>query len=229
MKTLNYVALAFAVIGVLGCGGSNGSGEFHSPDLSSFFLQGPVKTVDNGTKVTFDEQGPVIEAEAEYTDPGEEPLVFRVEYDPSGNVVGGCSVERDDQGRLHWLGVSDGCSGEQGYHFEYENVEDGIMRYWYDMGYCTGTEYRVVTKADELGNPLQERTTAGDEVGECASVIDYEYLTFDSHGNWTERKAKVESTVTTYVFDWETGEDGEDEVEVSTEERTERRTISYYE
>lgn len=236
MKIRNILFLGIAAIGLVACGGKNGNSqqneEFRSPDLTSFFLQGPVKNfVDNENhQIAFDEQGRIVEAETGFTDIDGKPLVFRVLYDkiPDGTVVNGSIVKRDGKGRIIWLGWNNNsCSGEEGYHFEYEK-EEVLMRHWYDSGDCT-MPVTDVTKVDDNGNPLQEIYRYGDEEGDMESVIDYEYVTFDDYGNWIERKAKVQTTTTTYTWDEEKGEEGKSVVETQSSEKTEKRKINYYE
>ena len=86
-----------------------------------------------------------------------------------------------------------------------------------------------VKKTDENGNPLQEVCTYGDEEMCIESVINYEYTEFDEHGNWTERKLKVETTTTTYSYDMDSGDEDEGQVEKEFSEDTQTRTITYYE
>lgn len=232
MKTVNLLLAGLTVCSLLACNSNGGSAshsdEFHSADLSSFFLQGPVKTVDNGdgTHLTFDEQGRLIEAATGFSDAESgQPLVFKIVYDkmPGGTVLGGSIVRRDGEGRLLWVGYNgNGCSGEEGYHFEY--AAEG-MQYWYDTGECTGMIINEVLKTDSDGKPLQEKATYGDELGEAVTTIDYDYVSVDNHGNWTERKLSAQETETSY--DYEDG--GEEQVSTSTWESTQKRTITYYE
>ena len=222
----------FAIGLLMACGGNKQqySEEFQSSDLSTFFLHGPVKTLEcNGQSFAFDQQGRIIEAVPGYSNYDGQSVVIKVTYDldPNGVVVDGCPVRRDGEGRLLWIGFNDGCSGETGYHFDYLPA-NAYMSYYYDTGDCTGIEYIEVTSINDDGLPLQENSQSGDEQGSFESTCDYEYVSFDHHGNWTERKAKLTNRETVYVYDEETGTDGE-EVKTDTEEKTEKRMISYYE
>lgn len=232
MKTTKTVLAALALMGLVACEKGNKADEFHSPDLSTFFLQGHVQTLfDGSATITFDEQGRITNAETGLTDHMDKDLVFNVVYDklPGGSVVGGSPVKRDEQGRILWLGCNNmSCSGEEGYHFEYD-VEEAVMRYWFDTGWCYGQEVIEVKKTDENGNPLQEVCTYGDEEMCIETVIDYKYTEFDNHGNWTERKLKLETTTTTYSYDMDSGDEDEGQVEKETSEDTQTRTITYYE
>lgn len=220
---------------MVACGGNKEqkNEEFQSPDLSTFFLQGPVKSVtnDDGKTTTFDEQGRVIEAQTGFEYPDGNPFSFKVAYDEvsDGMVVGGDPVRRDSLGRIQWLGWNNNsCSGEEGFHFEY-GVEDVIMTSWYDYGECYGSEITEVIKVDDKGNPLQEKSQYGDEEGGEESVIDYEYVTFDNHGNWTERKVKIQTNKYTIAWNEKKGEDITIESPTETTEKTEKRTITYFE
>lgn len=230
MKTANLLLTGLIMCSLLACDGKGGStshsDEFHSADLSSFFLQGPVKTVDNGdgTRLAFDEQGRLTEAATGLDDPNTgQPIVFQVVYDkiPGGTVIGGSIVKRDAEGRLLWVGYNgNGCSGEEGYHFEY--TAEG-MQYWYDTGECTGMLICEVLKIDSEGRPQQEKLTCSDELGESVSTIDYDNVSVDSHGNWTERKVNAQVVETSYEFE------DEEQVSTSTQESVQKRTITYYE
>lgn len=232
MKTTHLLLAGFSVFALLACVGNKQqySEEFHSSDLSSFFLQGPVKSLEyNDQTFTFDQQGRIIEVIPGYSNYDGQSVVIKVAYDmdPNGVVVGGSPVRRDGEGRLLWMGFEDGCSGETGYHLDY-HPDNALLSYYYDTGDCTGLEYIEVKTMDDTGLPLQENRQSGDEQGSYESTCDYEYVLFDHHGNWTERKVKVFSRETTYVFDEDTGMDGE-EVKTDTAEKIEKRVISYYE
>lgn len=227
MRTLYICLASLSILGLLSCGGQNKNSnqqgeESHSPDLSSFFLQGAVKSVDCGTKISFDVNGRVIEAETGYRNPD----VLKIIYDkmPGGVVVNGSIVKRDEEGRILWLGVADnGCSGETGYHFEYG--EKGVRKYWYDNGDCSGIVFYEVTKLNENGSPVQEIRKREDEEMSLEETIDYEYVEIDNHGNWTKRNLKILAKTTTWTFD----ESGEDKVSTEVLDKVEKRNITYYE
>lgn len=196
--------------------------EFRSPDLSTFFLQGPVKVLEDvdGMKKTFDEQGQLIEAETPEVGRNGQPLVYKITYDKvaSGEVIDGNAVKRDGLGRILWVGYTNSLAffPEQGYHFEYG--EAGVKKYLYNTG-DMGRVTMEVTKTDENGLPLQETVTSGDDMIEEVSVKDYEYTAFDDYGNWTERKVKIKTTTTSYE---------DDSVTKNSSEKVEKRTITYY-
>lgn len=225
MKTKYFFLVGLTICGLLACNNATNTDEFQSPDLSTFWLQGNVKTLTDvdGTKKTFNEQGQLIEAETTDIDQDGQQRVFVITYDkiPTGTVVGGSIVTRDSEGRLCWVGYTNplACSTESGYYFQY--AEAHVSHYWYDYGECTNMLIVEVKKTDEHGWPLQEVAQAGDELYEIVSVRNYEYTNFDEHGNWTERKVSIESTVICY-------EDEEGNESEERKEETEKRIITYY-
>lgn len=222
------VLIAFTACSNKATSNNDGSEEFHSTDLSTFFLQGKVKTMtQNDQTMTFDEQGRLMEVKMEYPGVDIEPKILQISYEkmPGGTVVGGSIVRRDNDGRLLWIGGTNpnACSGEEGFHYEYN--EQGITnKRWYDSGECYAMLTYELVKLNEQDLPIQETSSVADEEYEETATIDYDYTAFDDHGNWTERKVKMNIKTTEY-----NGDDGNEKVTSENKEQTEKRVITYYE
>lgn len=81
------------------------------------------------------------------------------------------------------------------------------------------------SKFNENGHPLQAKDVSDIPFVSMESDIAYTYTAFDDHGNWTERKVRM--TTQTAEMDEATGDYGTPKK--STQQLTQKRTISYYE
>lgn len=192
-----------------------------SADLETQGLHGAVRTLelidDKGKShvTTFDEQGRLTSI------PSMKGKPYAIAYDklPEGLVVGGAPVERDDQGRLLWLGKKTGCSGRQGFHYTYD--DNGLLSYYEDTGECSGLIRHKVTEYTDDHLPAKVVSTFGDEDITGKIVTTYTYDDFDDHGNWREAVSARKITITD---NW-----GLDDPQVQKTTLRARRVISYYE
>lgn len=165
-----------------------------TPDLTFFELQGPVKSCIGAVS-------PDVESFA------------CVEYDRSGKIISvdgedHCKWIRDEQGQIasfygEWTDVN--FTWKDGHvSLIWRNHED--MTYRHELEY--NTEGRLV-KQTVYGGTI-------DEVEDNTMVLDhtleYTYLEFDDHGNWTRRNEKWTDAELDFL-------NGEEEV---------TRTIEYY-
>lgn len=165
-----------------------------TPDLTFFELQGPVKRCIGAVS------------------PDVQSFAY-VEYDRSGKIISvnsedQCEWTRDDQGQITSI------------NGEWTDAEftwkDGrvtlVWRNHEDMTYRHELEY------DAEGRLVKQTVYGGtiDEVEDDAMVLDhileYTYLEFDDHGNWTRRSEKWTDAELDFL-------NGEEEV---------TRTVEYY-
>lgn len=197
-----------------------------TPDLAIFNLKGNVKTVkvtgvynDNKRtlmEINYDEQGRLTRLDE-----------YKIAYDKveSGKVTNkkGNKVKRDKNGRITAIDCADGCSGEQGYHFEYGKNK---MSYTIDYGECSGmyTE-EIITGQD--GMETSATCTVNDEYMSWTLNQNYTDTKLDRYGNWIERKVKWESIEEEYN-ETEEGEQNNN-VNKTNGSFTQTRKIEYYE
>ena len=172
-----------------------------SPDLTYWDLQGPVKHCD---KVEFDRQGTMVSID-EY-DPFTLDQAYR-DLDENEDFVEYTKWERDEEGYIASITGMEGMS-------EFTWNEGRVVR---ADGFEEGTVWRTDFEYDAEGRLVRLVEYMGgfeDEDDELPlwSTTEYNYLEFDSHGNWTRRAVKV------VIADVE-----------STEDYEETRTIEYYE
>ncbi len=254
MKKLTFLTLMAVVLLFVDCkdNGENQSGKtdgdnteastaqeqapvqidtLHTPDLTLFELQGPVKSVKSGDseneilndlELNFDEHGRLTKMN-EYS--------ISYESNPNGVVEikskylkGKEIVERDKEGRLLAVAAGEGCGGSVGYYFTYKKGK--LTEYRYEYSECYLTSYEVEVKGyDAQGRISKDECGMCDEDAGCVEMTTtYTITKTDEWGNWTERKAKIHSVITEY-------EEGYgDECTTSTKNMTvtEKRTITYY-
>lgn len=162
-------------------------------DRNTFNLRGNVKDVYNGDRSTkihsFDENGTYI-----------------LENDD------GESIERDEYGRISYIGVPVTLGSGRLYQYNNEKVQK--EDYWGGAG-TYGRETRYIYNSDGLITQeiIQEERYPIPGVGEDDDVPDisnytttYSYLEFDKFGNWTKRiaqtgtKKETETRIITYYY-----------------------------
>lgn len=184
--------------------------EFRSNDLSTFFLRGPVMSVERWDKFS-----------NEY--------VNDLSFDKNGNLVrfgdSTAYVNRDEQGRI--IALSNYLPTEylmdSHWDYVYSYTPDGNV----DM--CEGGAYwcqivSIFSDHDNNGNPMKETVSMEDDEGNSSvENYTYEYIQFDDFGNWTARKV---GSHTTRNYDLNTG----DRIKESdkTDNFIEHRRITYY-
>lgn len=101
-------------------------------------------------------------------------------YDAAGRVVAQ---------KLEYQGDAVG-DGEQSTEFSYDDA--GRLAQTYAALWETGVE--TVYTYDAQGRLATRRETAHNYDGDTERIHVYEYVSFDEHGNWTERKVTVKRT-----------------------------------
>ena len=211
-KILPSVCLV-ALLVCVSCG--NGAGkkdaakaELTSPDLAYWELQGPVKTLTclatATEKIQFDTRGKMTEMA------GYDPFALDSpsrETDAEGNIVDRSQWQRDEQGRICAI---IGYTSVTEYTWRDGKVAHEA-RFEEGWGWSTDYEY------DTLGNLSKLKVYDVCEEEDTnqltlSYIIEYEYIEFDAHGNWTRRKAKTADAIINRV-----------------DETEEQRTITYYE
>ena len=172
-----------------------------TPDLTYWDLQGPVKHCND---IEFDRQGTMVSI-GDYN-----PFVVEQAYrdlDGDEGFVEFVKWERDEEGRIASITGVEGMSEL--------TWSDG--RVVSAAGFEEGTVWRSDYEYDPEGRLMKLSEYIGgfeDEEDELPlwSITEYNYLEFDSHGNWIRRAVKVS------LSDME-----------NTEDYEETRTIEYYE
>ena len=173
-----------------------------TPDLTFWELQGPVKSCDD---IQFDRQGNMVSI-GDY-DPFAIEQAYR-EVDEDEDFVEFAKWERDEEGRIASITGVEGMSEitwSEGQVVSGEGFEEGTV---WNNAYEYDAEGRLVKLYEYIGGFEEE----DDEDLPLWSVSEFNYLDFDSHGNWIRRAVKVT------LVDME-----------NTEEFEETRTIEYYE
>ena len=119
---IGVLAAVVVIVGLVFALGSkdNSSTTKLTPDLAMFDLQGPVESFRDKDyyciNCRYDLDGRLTHIESDN-------LEFGIMYgeESCGRVYGGPRVKRDEKGRILWIGIEDGCSGEQGFHFTYDS------------------------------------------------------------------------------------------------------------
>lgn len=202
MKNIKLLMAACAMLLVMGsCGNGQKQNQKEdnntakvtvTPDLTFFELQGPVKNcfgvvAPNGQSfehVEYDRSGKIISVD------GEDPFTLEEPWsevnEETSIMEDHCKWLRDDQGQIH------------SFYGEWTDAdftwEDGhvslIWRNHEDMTYRHEFEY------DAEGRLVKQTVYGGtiDEVEDNTMAlywkIEYTYLEFDDHGNWTRRNEK---------------------------------------
>jgi YD repeat-containing protein len=225
MKNIKLLMATCAMLLILGsCGNSQNQNQKEkednktttvttTPDLAFFELQGPVKscinvTAPNGQSfehVEYGASGKITSVDGYNPFTLEEPTS---EYNEmTSTMEEKCQWNRDDQGQIsyfncEWSGAS----------FTWANGHvSSIIRPHEDMMYKHELEY------DAEGHLVKQTVYGGtDEELEADALVlnymlEYTYLEFDDHGNWTRRMEKW----TDYEIDYE-------------EEEEVARVIEYY-
>lgn len=204
----SFIALLFMVVSCT---------KAEIDDVKMFGLYGNVKSIEDymffETSISFDEAKRLVQI-------GDYQIVYNGNTD--GQVIGGAAVHRDEQGRILWVGKAEGCSGEEGFHFEY--ADDVMSKWWHDTGECTGMVTTVFVNYDEKGRPIETKKEWFDEEIRGESTDLYEYSGADKWGNWTSREANTDYTI--YSINSEDGSEHYVDSRESTTEQT--RTIVYY-
>ena len=202
MKNIKLLMAAYAMLLFFGaCGNSQNQNQKEdnntttvttSPDLAFFELQGPVKSclsvvTPNGQSfehVEYDRSGKIISVD------GYDPFTLEKpssEYNEmTSTMEEQCQWSRDNQGQIsdfdcEWSGAS----------FTWANGHvSSIIRPHEDMMYKHEFEY------DAEGRLIKQTVYGGtDEELEADALalnylLEYTYLEFDDHGNWTRRMVK---------------------------------------
>lgn len=234
MKKYSFLLMMALSAVIVACDNKDASKEDVAPDLAMFNLSGPVKEVnietstDSGNRsfqiMKFDEQGRLILISAEAGDIEDGAYEISYDTDPNGVVTNhdGQPVKRDEQGRILWLGINGGCSGEQGWHFEY--AAEGLKVWNEDIGECWMTPIYEVKSWNEQGLPVEVISQSGDEEGVTSCEFTRNYTEFDDAGNWIECRMSVKCKDASF------DEDGNEVVsEDAASESQDYRTIEYYE
>ena len=176
-----------------------------SPDLAFFELQGPVKSCDgvvtpNGNsigRVEYDRSGKITSVD------GEDPFALEEPWsevnEETSTMEDHCKWIRDDQGQIssfygEWTDAN--FTWKDGHvSLIRRNHED--MTYRYELEY--DADGRLV-KQTVYGGTIDE---VEDDTMALDHILEYTYLEFDDHGNWTRRIEKW----TDYEFDFLNGEE----------------------
>lgn len=149
-----------------------------NPDLVYWNLQGPVKTCD---EVEFDMQGTMVKL-GEY-DPFAIDAPYR-EVDEEGYMEEYAQWQRNAEGQISNINAVEGYT-------VYIWKDDRVVRY---EGFQEGTMYAADFEYDEKGNTMKiteymANTLDVEDGGELKpwATTEYEYLEFDTHGNWIRR------------------------------------------
>ena len=204
MKNIKLLMAACAMLLVMGSCGNNQNQKNKednkttmvtiTPDLTFFELQGPVKSC-------FGAVSPNVQS------------FERVEYDRSGKITSMesedlCKWIRDDQGQISSLNgewTDADFTWKDGHVIlVWRNHED--MTYRHELEY--DAEGRLV-KQTVYGGTIDE---VEDDSMALDHILEYTYLEFDDHGNWTRRSEKWTDAELDFL-------NGEEEV---------TRTIEYY-
>lgn len=200
--------------------------KLSTPDLTLFGTKGNVKAAkiiglyhDNkqtSMQLGYDDQGRLTRIDT-----------YNISYEKveSGKVTNkkGNKVKRDKDGRITAIDCADGCSEQQGYHFQYGKNK---ISYTFDSGECTGL-YGEEFILDNEGMEKSATCTSNDEYMNWTLEQNYTYTKFDQYGNWTERTVKWTSTVEEY--DDFGDEEQNNKVEKTNGSFTQTRNIEYYE
>ena len=208
---MKNVKLLFAVCAMLlvfgACGNSQNQKENEdasettktSTDLAFFNLKGPVKSCDG---VEFDRMGRIVTVDG--TDPFAIDGPYR-DYD---------TVTSTYTEYCQWIRNAEGYMGQMLCVESVNNYvwEDG--RVIEETGAGEGIEWDVRYQYNPEGLLLEKNLYYLNDEGqkELNIITEYEYLDFDTHGNWTRRKVTNRDVTIGYV-----------------DENRETRTITYYE
>ena len=209
MKNIKVLLAACAMLLVFGaCGNSqnqNGKEDTKeptvttSPDLVFWDLKGPVKMCDG---VEFDRQGKIVKVDNQ--DPFSIDGPYR-DYDEATGIFNEyCQWIRNSEGYMAQMLCVESIN-----NYVWENG-----RVVGETGAGEGIEWDVRYQYNPDGLLLGTYLYYLDEEGqkELNEITEYEYLDFDTHGNWTRRKVTNRDVTIGYVH--------EDE---------ETRSIQYYE
>lgn len=185
-------------------------------DINAFGMKGPVKSVEDyallNAKMSFDEEGRLTAIDN-----------YRIEYNnTTGTVVGGADVRRDNQGRILWVGKAGECSGEIGYHFEYN--DKGLAKWWHDEGDCTEMTVYEVQEYDDTKRPTSVKSTSTSKEEKTVADIEYSFERSDEWGNWISCEQTIDFTTT--IIDPDDGSEHFGDSRVSTNKW--KRIIRYY-
>lgn len=185
-------------------------------DIKSFGMKGPVKSVEDyallNAKMSFDKESRLTAIDK-----------YRIEYNnTTGTVVDGADVRRDNQGRILWVGKAGGCSGEIGYHFEYN--DKGLTKWWLDEGDCTEMTVYEVQEYDDSKRPTSVKSTSTSKEEKTVADIEYSFERFDEWGNWISCEQTIDFTTT--IIDPDDGSEHFGDSRVSTNKW--KRIIRYY-
>ncbi len=156
-------------------------------------------------------------------------------YDTDGNFYRGnhlySTVKRDDVGRIiHYKDIEPVQDNEENQEYEFSYDPKGRLVTCRRSGWTGGFSISYVYDKTNIypSKSSSEEYYEGEE-GEYSSKTNYNYIAFDSMGNWTERVCVVSNHLTEEV--WEEA-DGEGQmIEKTTTSDViyiEKRTINYY-
>jgi hypothetical protein len=170
-----------------------------SPDLAFWDLKGPVKMCDG---VEFDRQGKTVKVD------NYDPFAIDGPYRDYDTVTGSfteyCQWTRNSEGYMEEMLCVESINN---YVWEDGRVVE-------EIGSGEGIEWDVRYQYNPDGLLLGTYLYYLDEEGqkELVEITEYEYLDFDTHGNWTRRKVTNRDVTIGYV-----------------NENVVTRTIQYYE
>ena len=208
-----------ALLALVSCR-QTGNTDYNPTDARTFGLTGDVKEVkvlfqyadmedDWLLRMTFDEKGRVTLAD----------YAFEFEYDENGQVIcaEGTELIRDEKGRITSYGNTSDYMDEDFSHvnFEYDSADRTHKEISSEWEWSS--TYTYVFEGKNV-YPSEAGISGGGEGAAEDGKATYDYIKFDSKGNWTERKTTIVSVLNA----------DENGGESDTLEAVEKRIITYW-
>lgn len=178
-------------------------------------LYGKVKTVTNsdGLTITFNNVGNITSKR--WKDGSKAVYAYRNQFQYTIDGHGAYKISFADNKRIE----TDTQEPECPEHYIFDN-QGRLVEAMYAMWPSMVTEKYAYAGSEKL--PRKMTLEHYDEMGTYHFTYLYEYISVDSHGNWTKRKVAATLKSTEYV------EDSSDKVNIEKKNLVETRTITYY-
>ena len=193
-----------------------------TPDLATFDLHGPVKSV-SGKKITI-------------TTEGGEWMHLKMSFSESGNVQRvtdgnvAYTISRDAQGRIKTMTCPflDGLYTRDVYSYKY-NDAGSLQKETLKANYDGEGTLEISSEYDSNGNIVKEKLDRGWDGGGFYSTSTYKITQKDEYGNWIKRTKTIKYIDEVCEEFLEFEENPRPSIVKGTKTVTETRTITYYE
>lgn len=192
-----------------------------TPDLATFDLHGPVKSVSSKKITTTTEGGVWLHLKMSFSESG------NVQRVTDGNVA--YTISRDAQGRIKTMTCPffDGLYTRDVYSYKY-NDAGSLKKETLNANYDGEGTLDISSEYDSNGNIIKEVLSRGFDGGEYSSSSTYKITQKDEYGNWVKRTKtiKYKDEICEEFLEFE--EVSRPSIVTGTKTVTETRTITYY-